>query len=101
MTILSRTLMLLLGFCLFAPSARADEPEWAGPMKQVHARFTGTPGTFAHFGDSITVSLAYWAPLAGKPANMSPEMARAHELVKRYLKPDCWAKWRGGKFGSE
>ena len=40
------------------------------PMRKAHARFTGTPGTFAQFGDSITVTMAFWAPLQSKPKNM-------------------------------
>jgi lysophospholipase L1-like esterase len=77
-----------------------DPPAWVEPMKKVRARFTGTPGTFAQFGDSITVSLAFWAPLQGEPKGMPDEMARAHRLVKAYMKPDCWAKWRGPAYGS-
>jgi lysophospholipase L1-like esterase len=69
-------------------------------MKKVHARFTGTPGTLALFGDSITISMAFWAPLRGEPKNMPDDMARAHKLVKSYLKPDCWAKWRGPAYGN-
>jgi lysophospholipase L1-like esterase len=75
-------------------------PDWVGPMKKVHARFSGTPGTLAQFGDSITVTMAYWAPLAHGPKNMPPEMARAYEVVKKYLKPECWAKWKGPGYGS-
>jgi lysophospholipase L1-like esterase len=70
-------------------------------MEKVHARFTGTPGTLALLGDSITVSLAFWAPLEHQPPKMSPEMTRAHALVKRHLKPDCWSKWRGPDYGNE
>src|SRR5262249_607208 len=70
-------------------------------MKQVHARFKGTPGTFALFGDSITVSLAFWSPLAGEPKGMSPTMAKAHGLVKAHMKPECWSKWRGPEFGNQ
>jgi len=51
-------------------------------MRAVHERFTGTKGTFAQFGDSITVSRAFWAPLAGSPRNMEDAAARAHSLVK-------------------
>ncbi len=89
---------LILGLAAAAPAA---EPDWVGPMQKVHARFKGTPGTFAHFGDSITVSLAYWAPLAGEPKNMSPEMKSALEAVKGHMKPDCWAKWRGPEYGND
>jgi lysophospholipase L1-like esterase len=74
---------------------------WIEPMKKVHARFTGTKGTLALFGDSITVSMAFWAPLAYEPKNMPDDMAQAQKLVKRYIKPDSWAKWRGAAYGSE
>jgi lysophospholipase L1-like esterase len=95
---------MLLTAALFAlPSAAAqadDAPSWTAPMKQVRAHFTGTPGTLALFGDSITVSLAFWAPLRGEPKVMSDDMAVAHALVKAYLKPECWDKWRGPKYGN-
>lgn len=78
-----------------------DAPSWVAPMKEVHARFTGKPGTLAIYGDSITISLAFWAPLQGEPKNMSEGMAAAHKVVKGYMRPECWAEWRGAKFGSE
>lgn len=84
--------------------ANVDQPApdgWVEPMKKVHAKFSGAKGTFALFGDSITVSLAFWAPLAGEPKNMSKDMARAHALVKKYMKPECWNKWRGPQFGNQ
>lgn len=80
--------------------ARGDDPGWIGAMKKVRERFTGTSGTLALFGDSITVSMAFWAPLRGEPKSMSEEMAAAHKLVKGYLKQECWAGWRGPKFGN-
>ena len=61
-------------------------------MKKVHAKFKGTEGTFAQFGDSITVTMAYWAPLQNAPKNASPQAAKAHELVKGYMKPQCWRR---------
>ena len=75
----------------------AAEAAWAEPMKQVHARFNGTPGTLGLFGDSITVSLAFWAPLAAAASKeMPPEMAAAHTaLVKAHQKPECWAEYAG------
>jgi lysophospholipase L1-like esterase len=85
-----------------ATAAAAEEtPSWVAPMKKVRSRFTGTPGTLANFGDSITVSLAFWAPLRGEPNKMSDDMAAAHGLVKAYMKPECWDKWRGPKYGNE
>jgi len=74
---------------------------WVEPMKQVHARFTGAKGTFAEFGDSISVTMAFWSPLAGEPKNMNMGVARDHALVKGYIKPECWSKWKGPGFGNE
>jgi lysophospholipase L1-like esterase len=92
---------LLLILVIISRGARAADPEWVAPMKQVHARFTGTPGTLALFGDSITVSMAFWAPLRGEPKGMSKEMAAAHKLVKDYMRPEGWDKTRGAKYGNE
>ena len=82
-----------------AVTARA-QPYWVEPMKKVHARFRGTNGTLAQFGDSITVTMAYWAPLDGTPKNLSAEAAAAHRRVKSYLRPACWSQWKGPAFGN-
>lgn len=85
-----------------APCLAADPgADWIEPMKQVHARFTGNRGTVALFGDSITVSLAFWAPLEGDPEGMEPALSRAHQKVKTYIKRECWRQWRGPAFGNE
>jgi lysophospholipase L1-like esterase len=81
--------------------AAEDSAPWVAPMKKIRERFTGTPGTLALFGDSITVSMAFWAPLRGDPKSMPDDMAAAHALVKEYIKPECWDKWRGAKYGNE
>jgi hypothetical protein len=75
--------------------------DWIEPMKQVHSKFSGTPGTFAQFGDSITFSKAFWAPLADEPKNMSADARRAHARVKSFMMPECWREWRGPEFGNE
>ena len=69
-------------------------------MKSVHARFRGARGTFAHFGDSITVTMAFWTPLEGRLRNPSPRMEQAQARVKAYLSPDCWRLWKGPAFGN-
>jgi lysophospholipase L1-like esterase len=94
-------LVVLLAVAALPAAAAEDVPSWVAPMKKVRARFTGTPGTLALFGDSITVSLAFWAPLRGEPKNMSEPMTAAHALVQAYMKPECWDKWRGARFGNE
>src|SRR5262245_30925141 len=82
-------------------STAQQAPAWVTPMKQVHVRFSGTPRTLALFGDSITVSMAFWAPLRGEPKGMNAETAAAHERVKEYLAAECWSDWRGPEFGNE
>jgi hypothetical protein len=70
-------------------------------MKKVHERFTGKPGTLALFGDSITVSMAFWAPLRSEPKSLGVNAAADLALVKKHLKPECWDRWRGAKYGNE
>jgi lysophospholipase L1-like esterase len=85
---------------LAATACLGQSPEWVEHAREVHARFKGTPGTFAQFGDSITITLAFWAPLESKPKSMDSETARAYDLVRTYMKPECWREWKGPKFGS-
>ena len=71
------------------PETKTGESEsyyWVDSMARVHAKFSGQKGTFAHFGDSITVTLAFWTPLLYSRKNTSEEMKQAYQLVKEYLK---------------
>jgi GDSL-like Lipase/Acylhydrolase family len=94
-------LFLFTPTTLGAESPGGKEPLWVAPMKKVHARFKGTPGTFAHFGDSITVSMAFWSSLAGKPQKMDPQTAREYDLVKKTMRPECWNRWKGPAHGNQ
>jgi len=104
MTTTPRVGLVVSALALLALATAVEGAEraasWAAPMKEVHARFRGKPGTLALFGDSITVSMAFWAPLSGAPKGLSQEAAKAHALVKKTIRPDCWAKWRGPRFGN-
>src|ERR1700756_3233407 len=83
-------------------SAREERmPDWVGPMRKVHQRFTGKKGTFALFGDSISVSLAFWAGLPSAHKNMDRATRADLEIVQDYQAQDCWRKWRGGAYGNE
>ena len=85
-----------------APDAKSDaDPAWVEPMKRVHAKFTGKAGSFALFGDSITVSLAFWAPLRHDRGNMDQAAQEAFDLVNNHMLPECWSDWRGTEFGNE
>ncbi len=94
--------VLLAAAATHAGDARdTTEPPWARPMRAVHERFKGKPGTFAHFGDSITVTLAFWSPLLYDPKRMSAEMAGARDLVVRTLRKECWRDWKGPEYGNQ
>jgi len=84
-----------------APVAVAARPAWGEAMARVHARFRGKAGTFAHFGDSITETLAFWTPLKYEHKNAPPEMERALRKVEAYLRPECWRDWKGPEFGNQ
>ena len=49
-----------------AQLGRSDDA-WVPAMKAVHEKFKGERGTYAHFGDSITVSRAFWFGLKYAP----------------------------------
>jgi len=84
-----------------APPAAAPGDDWVEPMRQVHARFKGEAGTFAHFGDSITISMAFWASLQWDHKNMGPATQTAFDLVKQHMKKACWREWKGPAFGNQ
>ena len=96
-------LLASLALLAFGPSARAadEPPAWVKPMKETHAKFTGKPGTLALFGDSITVSKAFWAPLGYGPKDLPADVAKSLEVVKKHMLAECWDKWRGGGYGNE
>jgi lysophospholipase L1-like esterase len=82
---------------------RAPDPTaepWVNAMRQVHARFTGEKGAFAHFGDSITDSRAFWTSLKWRRDAMPPDMEQAYNLVKGHMQDGCWDQ-KGAQFGNE
>jgi hypothetical protein len=94
---------LLLAFVVMAGGtvvARAADEPWVASMKQVHAKFTGKTGTFAQFGDSITITMAYWAPLRHERKNLDEPGKKALERVDSYMLAECWDKWKGPDFGN-
>lgn len=102
------TLPILLTFLLAFPAQGGEMQNegresryWISTMAMVHERFSGEKGTFAHFGDSITVTLAFWTPLLYSRKNAGEEMEQAYQLVKQYLKKECWRNWKGPQFGNE
>jgi len=95
-----RTLVIVTFLLPVAIAARGGEAEWVKAMRQVHANNEGEKGVFVHFGDSITYSMAYFAPLqyAGK-AKMTPDAHEALRLVDGYMKKECY-RWKGPDKGN-
>ncbi len=96
---------LLTALCseCMAAQAQTAGPKanvWVPAMKKVRARFKGEQGTFALFGDSITVSRAFWFGLQHSRKNADAKMVKAFELVGGYMLEDCWDR-RGPKYGNE
>ena len=73
---------------------------WVEPMKKVHARWKGTKGTFTQYGDSITVTMAFWTPLLyGTYTGGPKEMQDALATAKKYVHKPCWRNWKDGRYG--
>ena len=81
-------------------STGLDANVWVPAMKEVNAKFSGEQGTLALFGDSITVSRAFWFGLQSNRRNASADMTKAFELVNNYMFEDCWDR-RGPEYGNE
>lgn len=95
-----RTLVIVTFLSSIAVVASGGEAEWVKAMRQVHASSKGEKGVFVHFGDSITYSMAYFAPLqyAGK-AKMTPVTREALKLVDGHMKKECY-RWKGPDKGN-
>lgn len=92
-------LVMLVSLEMVASCAAAP-PDWVAPMREVHARYRGVSGSCAHFGDSLTETLAYWAPLKLNRKRASPEFEHAYEVASARLALECWRDWKGPRFGN-
>ena len=101
MRLRSVAIVLLAAFSLQPPLAEAAEQSaWAPAMRKVHADFKGKGGTFAHFGDSITYSMAFWSSLQWKPAKAVDGLEQSRQRVLKYMLEDCWRGWKGAAYGN-
>ncbi len=74
---------------------------WVEPMRKAHARWTGTKGTFGQYGDSITITMAFWTPLLyGERKGATGEMGEALATARKYIHRPCWRRWKGGGWGN-
>lgn len=57
-------MILLAALVMALPAyAAALDPAWLEPMRKLTAQFKGDPMYVVRFGDSITVSRAFWSPM--------------------------------------
>jgi len=86
----SAACLLLVGMC----AATAQAQYWVGPMRLVRQNYQDNDGpaqgTIARFGDSISVSQAYFCPLESAHANTTPESQAALDWIQAWLTDDCW-----------
>jgi len=72
----------------------AGAQSWVAPMLAARQNYTDTDGagagTIARFGDSISVSMAYFAPLQWGIANTDPAEAAALTWVRGWMTSACW-----------
>lgn len=92
--------LCLIAVLTTAPAFAESADDWVAPMRKVHARFRGISGSCAHFGDSLTETLAYWSPLPHGRKGASPELQHAYEVASARLALECWRDWKGPRFGS-
>ncbi|MFQ5808540.1 MAG: GDSL-type esterase/lipase family protein, partial [Armatimonadota bacterium] len=78
-----------------------DGDDWVEAMKPVHAKFTGQQGTVAQFGDSITITMAFFVPLQMQIKNVPEELRAAHDWIRSYVQGRCWRGWKGPQFGNQ
>ncbi|MBM4030626.1 MAG: hypothetical protein FJ291_02450 [Planctomycetes bacterium] len=64
--------LMVLGAASAWCGAGQEKPYWLDAMRAVHEGFRGNAGQVAQLGDSITFSMAFWAPLA--TANPAPHI---------------------------
>ena len=59
----ARVMALAVALVALPALAAEEQPDWLDAMREVHAKFQGTAGYVAQFGDSITYSMAFWSPI--------------------------------------
>ena len=93
-----KKLAVILALSAAAP---AGEDYWVEPMKKARAKFAGQRGTVAQFGDSITITMAFFVPIRDKAKNLPADLKPAQEWIGNYVQRRCWTAWKGADYGNE
>lgn len=95
-----RVALAAAAVALAAMPCRSDDYGWVEPMREIHGKHDGEAGVLAQFGDSITHSMAFWAPLQWRADNLSPEGQAAYDLIKSHQQEPCY-RWKGPDRGNQ
>ncbi|MCG3180390.1 MAG: hypothetical protein BIFFINMI_02750 [Phycisphaerae bacterium] len=91
----------MLASIVATPALRAADPDWVAPMRRVHAECKGDKGVLVHIGDSITDSMAYFAPLQYvNKSSLPADVAAALDAVNGRMKRECY-RWKGPDKGNQ
>ena len=85
-----RVTIAILAVLICVGAAQADDPYWLLPMQDVHADYTGSGGTISRFGDSISVSMAYFVPMQYGHTNTTPDDTTALSWIRSYVTTASW-----------
>jgi len=72
------------------PAAPRLTAEVVDELKRVHARFHGTPGTVARWGDQLTATPEFFAPLREPHRNVDEPTAALLRGLQGRLARGCW-----------
>ena len=99
---MKRALLFIIAWtAIAAATAATDSPGWTEAMKTVHGKFKGKPGAVACYGDSITVTMAFFTPMLYELKDLTPDLAAALATMKNYVQPPCWRDWKGPEHGND
>lgn len=87
--------------CAVVPNGSAEEPDWIAPMRAVPTAGNGEPGVVLNIGDSITYSMAYFAPLQTlNDESLPPPVRESLATVNSHIKTECY-RWKGSDKGNQ
>lgn len=82
-------------------NAQQQLPDWVPAMRRVAESASGEAGILLNVGDSISYSLAYFAPLQSIDQATAPrDVVSASATLDAFLKPECY-RWKGPEYGNE
>ena len=96
----NRWILFSLALLTVTSVVQAAVPDWVPAMRRVRAMQLGEPGVVMNIGDSITYSMAYFAPLQHvNHSDAPPAVQKAIRTLDDFIQPDCY-RWKGPDKGN-